>query len=289
MIKKRILFWLIALWILVPSFSNAYNVIGDWWQYEVTPPDTVVVWNNVYIFSSNWIINTQDYWRFLYWQNSNNTHVYNYVYGWVDWQLYFAWLDNWVMIHQGFVETFCKTQNPTSCNTYNVSASDVYSLGINVTKVVVWNPGTTSPSWAYWNRPFMLCYYNSSDWFYYCSQEAINNENYWYSSLTWSLWFTTVDTIKNYSWGPSAFIPAFPDTDVPDYDTDPGNFTNCEILSWYNVMWLTDEFCFWWFAIDDIFQSWEIPSKFVWYRWGSGVNILDLWDLYSWAYNNDPV
>ena len=76
-----------------------------------------------------------------------------------------------------------------------------------------------------------------------------------------------------------------PNPTIPDYEfNEDDDYTNWQIIEWFEAMGISEEYCYWWFASDNIFNIGDTPENFTWYRWGSGVNILDIYDSYSWAY-----
>ena len=286
MIKKRIIFLLLTLWVLVPSFSSAVNVRNDLWDYED-------LWSNNCTINSNYSFDCSE---------SNNVIIWTDV-SWYKSSSSYFWTTSWLAIYiynqnqqdfQWYISSFLfcwENSNPLqSCNSkHNITYEEFLTYkDSHDLKAWMWYSNSSTPGWAgpafIYDNSYIFISPNlrTSDW--------VVSWNWWVEFYDfWLVWYwlqanwASVPVI-NYP-----FPTPFPDTEVPNYSTDLEELTNWNILSWYNVMWLTDEFCFWWFAIDDIFQSWEIPSQFVWYRWGSGMNILDFWDIYSWAYNNDPV
>jgi len=92
-------------------------------------------------------------------------------------------------------------------------------------------------------------------------------------------------TVSPFAWSSVPVVPV-----VPDYDfNDDDDYTNQQIIEGYNAMWLTDEFCYWWFSLDNIFEVWSVPSEFTWYMRWSWAFIFDIWNIYSWAYNNNYI
>ena len=284
--------WLIGWLILLPSFSSAYDLLSNNSMIEATIPDTAVIWNFVYVFNSNWNIATDNYWQFLYWESKDSGNTYDYVYWRINWQLYFAGLYNNSVQKQGYIQKFSMCDNPVNssqCISFTLTGSDFYFMDLNITKIIVWNNGWRWLQTQYWNDPFRLCFYDSKSAKYYCVQNAIWTNWYVDTPLSNSLWFTNTDSIKNFgSWWSSPFVPTTNNYVVPDYEfNEDDNFTNQQIIEGYNHMGLTDEFCYWGFAINNIFQNWQVPSEFTWYRRGGGASIFDIWNIYSWAYNNN--
>lgn len=294
---KKCLKWLCILWLtLLPSFSSAYTQIDWYWVIEATTPDTAVIWNYTYVFNNNWNISTDWLGRFLYWKNNQigGSYVYNYVYGWIDWKLYFAWLYDWNVELQWFVQTFCKWTNLINCNSYNYSADNFYNTDFNITKVAVWNPAGSSLTSTYWNRPFRICFYNSLDSNYYCSQSAIwNNWWYGYSTLTWSLGFTTLSTIENWNWWGSFFsqLPTYTDNnnteisdnDYVDYYQNNPNYKFTADMCW---IWTTDLSSNYWDNV--VFHQWSWYTIYQFYSqlyWNTfKLSDVDTW-LNSWLVN----
>ena len=288
---KSCIIWLIGWLVLLPSFSSAYNMV---WSnmLEATAPDTAVVGNYVYVFSNNWNFATDNYWQFIYRHNNCAWYSCDYVYGWSNWKLYFAWLFGWSIQTQWYISSVCVSSSWANCTNFDeYTADSFYWSDLNITKVLIWLPDwnslTSASSSAY---PLRLCFFDSLSSSYYCVQNNIFNS--WYpatsiSNLNWSLNFSSLQWIKDYSWWSSPFKSTYK---IPDYwFNEDDDFTNWQIVEGYNHMWLTDEFCYWGFALNNIFQNWQVPSQFTWYRRGGGASIFDIWNIYSWAYNNDYV
>lgn len=294
MIKK--ILWLLTVLLGFVWFSFWYTVVGNWWQMEVVPPDTAVIGSYVYIFNNNWNISTDNYWQYLIWYNKDGSNNYNYIYWRIDWNLYFVWTYQNNVQKQWYVEKFsvCSEWEVTQsnkCLDLSITATDFYNLNPNITKVIVWNPWWSSlQNTTAWNYPVRLCYYNSNDSQYYCVQNAIWTQWYVDNPLINSLWFTNINSLSNWNRWSTPFSPFNSTPSIPDYEfNENDDFTNKQIIDGYNSMWLTDEFCYWWFALDNIFEAWTVPEMFTWYRWWGWASIFDIWNIYSWAYNNDYI
>lgn len=147
----------------------------------------------------------------------------------------------------------------------------------------------TAPNTYY---SFNICFSSkvkqASVCYFYTADQWANQWCYQWWDMTWDKLNYNFDTIPSeFIWrSPGYAASVFNPTPTPDFDFDEwDDYTNWQIIEWFEAMWISEEFCYWWFALDNIFNVWDTPESFTWYRWGSGVNILDIYDSYSGAFS----
>ncbi len=280
---KKILKTFVLLWlVLIPNFSSADNT------YIENVPSDFVIWNYSYSVDNNINFTTNSTWNFIEYRYTPRYNKFYHFFGWIDSKLYYVsydiqqvqWYLQW---RQGFINSFCSASSLSNrCTNFNVSAEDFYSMNKDITKIaiIIW--------WNDYADPFWLCFYNSLDELYYCAQwayAAFSNYNY-YSSLTGSLWFSSESEIRNYNrW----FSPFNKSTPLPDYSVNPWQcLSNTEVLMWFEYMWLSQEYCYWGFSMDNLFLPWESFEDFTGYSFGYGTTIFNLHYVYSWGLSMKP-
>lgn len=329
MIKKRIIFLISSLFVFIPCFSNATLVwdlnwsngwnqvvwidLIQWEQGDFLDIDRVKTNNDFVIRSLWWGDFNFNYdsvnYDSIYQLRTNNRGGVSWFFFWNNWKLiYHQYFDNPTRpgTHTLQVSWFALVNindfwNFSKYWSFSYSLDDVLNSSIQLDHQIfgVWRGW----DWSLPNNALNLwskIVYCLGDWNnYFCATcywgDFYDNVGcYWWDNVI-DLWLTSSSNIWDIVWqnlngiSPVVLKNILPSTDVPNWSNSSWDLTNWDIIEWYNIMWLTDEFCYWGFDINNIFQSWELPENFTWYRRGGGANILDIWDIYSWAYWNDPV
>lgn len=284
---KKCLKGLCILWlILLPiSFTSGWSVPWIWLYWN----STIVVSDNL-DFTTTWQWSTTFNWFYAeYHWYSNPANFDAYWLGWKDWKLYIVsrWKNGQMNYqNQWFLDSVCNTTLTWSCSNYNTDVSEFY----NALKKWFTEMSVSRTNWFYY--ALNVCFNNSTT--KYCLWLSPRTKSSSYpatSSLSWSLGLTisslSSTVFQDLSWWNSPYEVWI--AEVPDYTRGSNTFTNQDIIDWYNAMWLTDWFCYWWFPISNIFENWQVPQEFTWYIWWSWANILDIWDQYKTAFNNDHI
>lgn len=311
MIKKWLRFYillLIGLLGFIPNFSNAelnlnyspFTLNNNWVSSQY-----IEISNDLNFITTD-LENTVE--NILYIRtnvSSNWTHPVVFAFGWKDWRLYwfynfymnqsFDWISSKTTVQwQWFLDYYALCSNwPCWTFTFTPEFINNFIKNNNFIWLAVenWASVWQSYNWILWpiaysktfcfisdnqDSPYLcFAYWRSSQWKSYYSNSLNYNVSDWNDILSWEGFFDP-SPFKN-SWS------SIPDYEFNEYD----DFTNQQIIDGYNAMGLTDEFCYWWFGINDIFPVNWVPSEFTWYRRGGGASIFDIWSIYSWSYNND--
>lgn len=144
-----------------------------------------------------------------------------------------------------------------------------------------------------------LCYFNcwaSSN--YNCSWYWVDMKEWdWIDSLYLSADFDAID--KNFLY-PSPAVSLFDDSSIWTWKSFVSGrsswllwslvvsswYTNKDMINWYECLGLQPALCYWWFPVSDIFDPSENFVDFTWYRAGQGVNLFQLFSLYSWDFSS---
>lgn len=326
LLKGLCIFWLTLLPISFSSAVLIWDISWTNWSNSVVWIDLTYwqswdfVWvnwinannNNPFEITSLWNWN----WNYDNWNIFRNIFQWSFTYNWAlkwtffwnDWQLVFHSKSyNWSSPSWASTRIVSKFAKVSASNIWNFtnysfdySLNDVLNSPINLTHQIFgfrrWNDWSLVNTFLNLNSKLIYCLW---DWnIFYCAS-CVPWDTYYSPSCNWwstwvDLWLTAWSDIWDIvsQWlnasSPLFVNPFVPSNNVPDYEfNEYADFTNWQIIEWYNHMWLTDEFCYWWFAINDIFENWQVPSEFVWYRWGGWASIFDIWNIYSWSFNND--
>lgn len=294
MIKKLLLKSFFILWLtLLPiCFSSAVDQ-----NFYPNLPATLLDWQNNDLELKPWV-------NFLF----NDSYKYISVYGWgpyprlksVFWTndgLYFlrscAWWYSCENINTS-IEIQWYVQNVLKCSISDVDCA-TSPTSFNISEFIS-NSNYSNPDYMIvhdnqWNNTTLsLCFvYNSLD-----IQICVPFD---WISLDDSIWFTfnplpsqlwqSEDQISSYFtnspfiWGSTS--------PLPDYSIWTWRqLRNYEVLMWFEYMWLSKEYCYWWFDLDNIFLPTEIFEDFQGYSFWIGASIFDLHNVYSWGLTMKP-
>lgn len=282
MIKK--ILWLFAVLLGFIWFSFAT-------KYELNQPTALYnLWTDAIFTFTNWAnfnINSQ---YFVY--QIKGSYNNRWTLFWANTWLYTLYTQNsdTAYLKQWYLQRFCRTTYNNHCNW------STQAIWINIDEFLS-NSSYTNPDYfdVYDTNTFAFCFWyeDLNESICFLMNDSSSND---FSQFKYSLWFTKnpfLSTFDTYPELTSKFTTSpfsgSPKPVIPPYERGEGTYTNQDIIDWYNAMWLSDWFCYWWFPIDDMFNSSENPDSRVWYKWGTGASILDIWDNYKTAYNNDYI
>lgn len=319
LLKSVFILWLILLPI---SFSSA------WFTRQFDLLTTVkTVWGNSTVYSTNsyfrinsnnWTLYTSYLWtskpvfytyygdssskRFwlFYWDNNWLPYIYSYAKN-GSWELNLQWnftkysLCNYI----SSVPTDSAWDSwPSSCTTYDIWDSfnsflvDFFSSIVPSDKYYYRTNYWVSSN-SYVESQFNICFSNSSleqslcftaNW-----RAWPNIWNFTNTQLVNSVWYlSTLDfaSLNIWEYKPWWNWGSFP---LPDYSVwSWRQLRNYEVLMWFEYMWLSKEYCYWWFDIDNIFLASEQFSDFSGYSFWNGASIFDLYNSYWWGLSMKP-
>ena len=301
MIKKILCSLIIWFWLI--SFSSAsvitwaipWDFYNNEWGYSYS-----------YFIDKNLNFRTNSQYKTFYYTIPN---FYNWWWTWPrswalfwnDWKIAWYWNQKAVpkIIKQWYYNSFCYSS--LSSFESDCVILDSWCPWNYITPIQeFYNLGAIYDSFYFnSNNPVVpfLCFLSSSRDIASCFGINItNNSSYWELNcfidyepiLQWI--FDNPWNFDQTKFQDSPFISSSNSVSIPDYEfSEDDIYTNKQIIEGYNSMWLTDDFCYWWFDIDNIFEAWTVPQQFTGYRWWGWAFIFDIWDIYSWAYNNDYI
>lgn len=301
MIKKL----LAILWLfLIPCFSFAWQEFDLWFAEEITANTNL--WHTLELQNNaNFILD--DEYRIIQfaWNDrypTTRTYFWNgtwmYVLSTCQWwyscngSILWQWYFNYVNI----VDLDSINDSITSVPEWFISISEFLenSIYYNPDKLYIWwYNDMQRASLCFWYSDInkAVCFtWDRSNW-NNCWWQPQYCTNWVLSYITNSQWYSSqeLEYLSSFA-NLSPFLTSSDSSVVPDYEfNENDDYTNQQIIEGYNAMWLTDEFCYWWFALDNIFEVWSVPEEFTWYMWWSWAFIFDIWDIYSWAYNNNYI
>lgn len=296
--KNNMIKWylkgLCILWLtLLPiSFSSAWNATINnvwfwedlWWNnycmidsnlaFMCSETDNVLVsqgniWNETHSVSYFWL----DEWLgfIQYRSNSNDQYYWQWIMTWFQFCTYnFIW-NNSLAINNDYWNW------PNSClwrvYTYEefreyVSTHDLKGWWFISNRTAKWFgwPAFVFEDWAFraTSNPYN---WNATIWYWTSKSYNFN--------ISWP-WLQA--DFSNLSILPNPIVAIVPDYSMWDSDT----ITNTDALIWFESMWLSQEYCYWWFALDNIFLPNEQFEDFSGYSFWNGASIFDLYNAYSW-------
>ena len=304
MIKKWLLKSFFILWlILLPiSFSSAFNyktwnTTTSWRINSINDSFSFSPYNSDYMFMVErlWWLKT------VYGLIKKNILYLNnnFIFFWDNWNPYFYLSNNrqWVPAKFVLCDSFWIGELPQSCSRSLISdysssffnsltSSDRYFVSYEQQR---WVPGYPSCNSDY-EETYTVCFSSSlksqSVCFYVANYNpwVTCNVSVWLSegreitTLQGSLWLDnpTYNTING---GDSPWAVVVPDYSVWSWR----QLRNYEVLMWFEYMWLSKEYCYWWFDIDNIFLPSEQFSDFSGYSFWNGASIFDLYNSYWWG------
>lgn len=270
-------------WVCTPTTSSATNI---WistskarlvWSYI----DWFTNWFRVWVFLS-WDVYTESVLEkrlfaisdtsFLFWDNT-----------WLPY-LYISWDVQWYIPYYFLCDTLTSTRYiATNCSSQwiDLDSSDLSFLKSFFDTV----ENTDYWGYTYGNNSFdwislALCVSSSFYGKSLCLQYSPIRDCY----LTWSKWYSnlTFSTIPdNILWSPwSSFYSSW--SNIPNQSI----FDYMWVQPVYNTLykeWYRQQMCYWWFAIDDLFWTWN--SSFSNIQAWTWAFVFDLFSLYSWWSN----
>lgn len=288
--KLKTILSTLIIWFWLISFSSAYenislsSVLSDVPDYFTLSGLNYTI-SHTYNIDENVNFNTNWYWDFILWQGTNSSNTFNYIIWRIDQKLYFYsfninTVNGYMAWNQWFFDNFCTTNDVSvRCSNFNISSYDFYNaISFNITKLYFWRVWWW---WANYNPadPVWICFYNSSDELYYCSYSSWNTT---YSSLTDSLWFSSLEDAQSFNWSSSPFTSSL----IPEWSYLDSDYNNQDVMLSWSRLWYTKNLCYSDFSKTRLFDlSWNVSQIFdndledwMWYwTWAT------VFDLYSWS------
>ena len=278
MIKKRIIFLLLTLWVLVPSFSSAVNVRNDLWDYED------LWWNNNCTINDNYSFDCSE---------SNNV-IIGTDSGWLKMSSSYFWTTSWLATYiyrlngnsqQWYVSSFLfcwENSNPLqSCNSkHNITYEEflVYKDS-NELKSRMWYSDQSTlwkawPSFIYDNSYILIAPQYNTNW--------TTSRHWWVNPYNfWLVWYwlqanrSSVVIVRN----PFPSVYEVPDNSevIPIDSVDWYEYIS--ITTWDSVLyfedqlWYRKDMCFIWTRdLTSLYESWIAYHQWTWYT---------IFDMYS--------
>ena len=278
-LKGLCIFWLTLLPI---SFSSAWNTVNPVWVGEN-------LWSNNYcIIDSNLsfqcslsdnVLTTQNEsrslsyfrlnnWLWIYQYSSNSNFYWQWIMTWFQFCSYHFDNNNfWTYWDWSVYNCLWKVYNYTEFRQY-----------VSTHQLQAW--WFLSNAGYYWFGGPVFIF---EDWAFRATADSFqwNLNVYYWTFYTHNFWLEGLWLWANFS---DINIKSNPITYVPWADNSSVSWSVNSAQNLYNTyvsMWYSDNLCYWWFALDDLFSTWN--SNFrdisVW-NWAT---IFQLYDTYSWG------